>query len=136
MHGSVRWGTTGKPTVTDPTIHNLVRGYCVKLHRIASFFRQGEPSRSSTAITCLSDPNPRINQLASEAVVVAFGGSQAQHHNCVACGTHQVVTFFDNLPIFAVIKPKLFPPILQVLKHLEASGLHSRQHVHESSFNT
>src|SRR5262249_21934838 len=85
---------------------------------------------------CLCDAEFRIDELAPEAVVVGFGGREAQHHHCVACCAHQVVTFFDNLPVLAVIKPKLFPPIVQMPEDFEPAGLHSGEHVHQSSFDT
>src|SRR5262249_8056407 len=55
----------------------------------------------------LSESDFWIDQLASEAVVVGFGGREAQHHDCVACCAHQVIAFFDNLAILAVIEAKL-----------------------------
>src|SRR5215475_813872 len=87
-------------------------------------------------LPALCDANFRVNQLAPEAVVVGLGGSKTQHHDCVACGTHEVVTFFDNLPILAVIEPKLLPPIMEMPEDFKSAGLHPRQHVHQASLDT
>jgi len=67
---------------------------------------------------------------------MSFGGGKAQHHNCVARCSHQVVTFLHDFPILAVIEPEFFPPIIQVLEHFEPTRLHSSQHVHQAGLNT
>src|SRR5262249_35835414 len=35
-----------------------------------------------------------------------------------------------------MVEPELFPPVIQMLEHLEASTLHSFEHQHQASFDT
>src|SRR5262245_11033647 len=51
-----------------------------------------------------------------------------QHHHGVARGRHQVVALLVNAAILAVIQPKFFEPLIQVLQHLEAPALHPNEH--------
>src|SRR5262245_28910795 len=52
-----------------------------------------------------------------------------QHHHGVARGRHQVVALLVNAAILAMIQPKFFEPLIQVLQHFEAPALHPNEHV-------
>src|SRR5262249_51877517 len=58
-----------------------------------------------------------------------------QHHHGVARGRHQVVAFLVNAAILAVIQPKFFEPLIQVLQHFEAPALHSNEHVRNAGLD-
>jgi hypothetical protein len=53
-----------------------------------------------------------INEFATEVVIGACRRGVSQHHDCVARGTHQIVAFFDDLSIAAVVESELFKLII------------------------
>src|SRR5262245_7376974 len=58
-----------------------------------------------------------------------------QHHRGVARGRHQVVALLVNAAIPAVIQPKFFEPLIQVLQHFEAPALHPNEHVRNAGLD-
>src|SRR5262245_37310738 len=58
-----------------------------------------------------------------------------QHHHGVARGRHQIVVLLEHLPVLAMIEPEFLEPLIQVLQHFEAPGLHPNEHVLQPSLN-
>src|SRR5262245_21336285 len=58
-----------------------------------------------------------------------------QHHHGVARGRHQVVALLVNAAILAMIQPKCFEPLIQVLQHFEAPALHPNEHVRNAGLD-
>src|SRR4029077_10121679 len=79
----------------------------------------------------IRDENRTLNNLAlrvfyggSKFVVSRLGRGKSEHHDCVACCSHEILALLDDLPILSMVEPEFLPPIVQTLEDLQAPGLH------------
>jgi hypothetical protein len=54
---------------------------------------------------------------------------EAQHHDGISCRGHQIIALLVHLPVLSMIEPEFLEPVIEMLERLEATALHSDQHV-------